>query len=691
MSRAVWVYALLCLGGIAHAATAPTIVSTPSGVPGPGLAVVGSPYHYNDLDKAVAVGDAPITWSASGAPTGFTIDANTGAISWTPTMGGDFSFTIQASNLVGTSPPQTISVHVAAPAAITSQPTTTASVGQPYVYGSDGSVRASGDAPLTFSVVSGPPGFVVDAATGHVTWTPNVAGPAAVVVRADNAYGGGTQSFTVTVGGAGTAPTLAHDANPDGAVGVPYVYGTSRAISVTAGDAPVSFSKVAGPPELFVDAHSGVVAWIPAQAGMQMITVRASNLAGSDDYTFTVNVADGVTAMPTAVPAVSPATGDAPVTVTFSSAGSDPGAGSMLIDTEWEFGDGSPPSHDPAPMHTYLLAGVYTARLTVVNSFGASDTQPVVVSATANGVVPPRAHAVASSVEGTDLLMVQFTCDCAAGSNAIAGVRWDFGDGSQSNANGPMHTFLPGSYRVRLTVTDSVGLSSDDALLIIVKQGTRLPPLVNAYAAPPSGPAPLSVSLLATAIDLEGNITDLRWDFGDGTGASAVDHIQKTFDQPGTYQITLVAVGDSGLQAHDSLTITVGSSDQLPPQILSVPAAVAFVGVPYKYADNGLPLARGSRPLTWSLGGTPPAGMQVHSQTGEIVWTPTADEVGPVQVVLTASNGAASNSQTFTVDVRPASEAPHSGCALSPGASPDGLALVVVYLLVAFGVRRRRA
>jgi PKD repeat protein len=680
--RAAFSFALVCLAQAAHAGTPPQFVSTAST-----FAIAGQAYAYDSIGKAVAVGDPTITYSAPVAPAGFSIDGGTGAVSWTPASGGDVPITLQAQNGSG-SAMQSFTVHVVAPAAITSTPTATATTGQPYHYGSDGSLHASGDAPITFSVSSSPAGFVVDAQSGKVTWTPSIAGSFPITVRADNPYGGAAQSFTVTVGSGGVPPQIAHDANASAAVGVPYVYSMSRAISLAAGDAPVTFAKLAGPPELFVDAQSGAVAWIPTTSGSQSITVRASNLAGSDDYAFTVNVASGVTAQPTASAQATPLTGDAPLAVGFDGSGSAAAPGTTLIDTSWDFGDGSPPSHMLQPMHTYLQPGAYTARLTVTDDYGETATAEVVVSVTAMGQLPPQAQIGASALEGSDLLAVQFTCNCSAGTNPIATVRWDFGDGSQSNQQNPMHTFVPGSYNVRLTVADTVGLSSQDSVLIIVKQGTHLPPLARAYGAPPSGPAPLAVSLLATAIDLNGAITDVRWDFGDGTGASAVDHVQKTFAQPGTYEVKLVVTADSGLTGTDSLTITVTGADQTPPEILSVPSQVAWVGVPYKYSDSGVPQARGSRPITWSLGGMPPANLQVHSETGQILWTPTADQVGEVTIVLNAANGAATASQTFTVEVRPASEAPSSGCGVAPIRSGGALPLLLLLALAAT-LRRR--
>jgi hypothetical protein len=73
--------------------------------------------------------------------------------------------------------------------------------------------------------------------------------------------------------------------------------------------------------------------------------------------------------------------GVAPLEVQFSSEG-------MCSDAEgtftWDFGDGSPPTQDPNPTHTYTSAGSYTARVTLEdpeNKVKDSDEVPITVTA----------------------------------------------------------------------------------------------------------------------------------------------------------------------------------------------------------------------------------------------------------------------------------------------------------------------
>jgi hypothetical protein len=77
-------------------AAAPRITSLPSTA-----ATLAQPYLYDADGRAEASGSTPITWSVVGAPSGFTISAQTGQVSWTPSVTGSFSVTIRASNALG--------------------------------------------------------------------------------------------------------------------------------------------------------------------------------------------------------------------------------------------------------------------------------------------------------------------------------------------------------------------------------------------------------------------------------------------------------------------------------------------------------------------------------------------------------------------------------------------------------------
>ena len=86
-------------------AVAPSFTSTPVT-----QAVVNASYFY----QAVATGQPPPTYSLTTTPSGMSIHATTGAITWTPGTTGSFNVTIQAANEAVPNATQSFSIQVAA-------------------------------------------------------------------------------------------------------------------------------------------------------------------------------------------------------------------------------------------------------------------------------------------------------------------------------------------------------------------------------------------------------------------------------------------------------------------------------------------------------------------------------------------------------------------------------------------------
>jgi PKD repeat protein len=83
-----------------------------------------------------------------------------------------------------------------------------------------------------------------------------------------------------------------------------------------------------------------------------------------------------------------PTSGIAPLTVNFSSAGSNDPDGS-ISSYSWNFGDGTAASSSPSPAHVYQSAGSFIAVLTVTDNLGAKGTANVSVTASGNPLVAP--------------------------------------------------------------------------------------------------------------------------------------------------------------------------------------------------------------------------------------------------------------------------------------------------------------
>jgi PKD repeat protein len=168
-----------------------------------------------------------------------------------------------------------------------------------------------------------------------------------------------------------------------------------------------------------------------------------------------------------------------------------------------------------------------------------------------------------SPLEGPAPLNVTFR-DLSAGSPGSW--SWDFGDGSQSGEQNPVHTYrTPGSYTVSLSVNR--GGQSDT----IIRKNAIIaaPPRLEAdfSALPVKGIVPLVVKFSDHST---GSPWRWLWDFGNITPpASSEQNPVVTFTKPGTYNIRL------------SIANIYGSSDLMRPQYITVID-------PYRFPDRSL-------------------------------------------------------------------------------------------------------
>lgn len=225
-------------------------------------------------------------------------------------------------------------------------------------------------------------------------------------------------------------------------------------------------------PKGFLVSNSRLAEYAPTVASTGGVSLLAASLMHNETPLANYRIGyeqlgAGGNRWPVAVAAGSPAAGNVPLAVTFSSAGSGDPDGS-IASTLWEFGDGAT-STAPNPSHTYTTPGQYVALLTVTDNQGASTRNTVQIDATAPNLGPVT-MAWANTYGGPAPLDVTVY---ARGSydpdGSIGNVQWNFGDGNVYWGATNYNTFQqPGVYNVVVTVWDNRGATDTANLTIIV-------------------------------------------------------------------------------------------------------------------------------------------------------------------------------------------------------------------------------
>ncbi|MBL0682137.1 glycoside hydrolase family 48 protein [Aquimarina mytili] len=194
-----------------------------------------------------------------------------------------------------------------------------------------------------------------------------------------------------------------------------------------------------------------------SQIGSYLVTLTVSDGQNiSSEVSKTITVSDGNIA-PVANFTATPTTGIAPVTVSFDGSTSSDENGDTLTYT-WDFGDGSTGT-GVTVTHAYSTVGEYTATLTV-NDGSKTGTKTTTINVTDGS---PVASFTTSTDSGTIPFDVSF--DASASTDPTGGTlsySWDFGNGLTATGATATTSFTEvGTYTVTLTVTNSVGSSSE--------------------------------------------------------------------------------------------------------------------------------------------------------------------------------------------------------------------------------------
>jgi PKD repeat protein len=169
-----------------------------------------------------------------------------------------------------------------------------------------------------------------------------------------------------------------------------------------------------------------------------------------------------------------------------------------------------------------------------------------------SSVTPPVAQFTASPVSGVNPLTVHFTDLSGPAPDRWA---WDFGDGSISTEQNPVHTYADaGSYTVRLVASNSGGSDSDTKYYYITVNPAYRPPGASFTANPPTEAQPYTVQFNDTST---GPPTHWSWSFGDGGSSDLQNPVHSYPATAATWYVTLNVSNPAG-SSETTGTVTFG-------------------------------------------------------------------------------------------------------------------------------------
>ena len=234
--------------------------------------------QWNGFSYQIAGSNGPYAFTATGLPSGLSVDPVTGIISGIPTVVGTSTVQITAANDGGTSPTAILNlVILPAPLSITSALSVTGTDRSAFSY----QITAN-NGPVGYGAVNLPTGLGFDPGTGLITGTPTTIGTSSVTISAFNASGTGSAILTLIV--APAAPMITSTLNVTGTNGTAFSY------QILGTDNPASYTATGLPTGLSVSASTGIISGTPTVTGTKTATIGASNAIGSGSAGLTIAI-----------------------------------------------------------------------------------------------------------------------------------------------------------------------------------------------------------------------------------------------------------------------------------------------------------------------------------------------------------------------------------------------------------------
>jgi gliding motility-associated-like protein len=279
-------------------------------------------------------------------------------------------------------------------------------------------------------------------------------------------------------------------------------------------------------------------------AGLYSVSLTVTDIAGCVSSTIKPDYIR-ITG-PTAKFAASNNTGCKGLTAMFSDSSKSDGT-SNILSWQWNFGDGTILTNTTAQpvQHTYLTAGSFPVTLKVTDAGGCSDSLRLPALVNTSNIKADFYSVDTISCPGA---AIRFTNTSTATTTYTS--IWSFGDGGTSTLRNPIATYSSdGQYDVQLKIRDVNGCT--DSLKKAKYISIRSPVAAYTVSDSASSCTPFQVRFTNTSQFFTGYV----WDLGGGT--STITNPTQYYNQPGTFQTSLVVTSAGGCTDTAKKTITV--------------------------------------------------------------------------------------------------------------------------------------
>ena len=202
----------------------------------------------------------------------------------------------------------------------------------------------------------------------------------------------------------------------------------------------------------------------------------------------------------------------------------------------WDFGDGTY-SQEQNPLHTYSEAGEYYASLYIVSNNCFSEFELLVI---VENDTTQNCEALFAYYEGSTPLTIEFF-DASLGN--VVNWDWDFGDGTYSEEQNPIHNFdSNGTYQVSLFITTTDSCTSNYIDYITIHYDTTSCDAAFNFSLDTLNNVPHTYIFTDFS---EGDILSWNWDFGDGNFSNEQNPTH-VYANGGNYNVCLTIISLSG-------------------------------------------------------------------------------------------------------------------------------------------------